>query len=155
MRRPSHETQVTRSVDDRLVRPDAGTPGLAEESSSWDFTVYLNDKKIGKHRFDVTDSEGYTRVHSEANFRYTVLLIPALRYEHRNAEQWAGNCLMRFDAQTTQNGERIEVSGERVDDAFRVVNGEAPVELPECVMSFAYWNPDFLKQPQTVESADR
>ncbi len=125
-------------------------PGVAEESASWDFTVYLNDKEIGKHRFEVTDSDGLTQVQSEANFKYTILLIPALRYEHRNAEQWAGNCLTRFDAQTTQNGERIEVSGERVDNAFRVVNGDAPVDLPDCIMSFAYWNPDFLEQPMLL-----
>jgi hypothetical protein len=125
-------------------------PGAAEESDSWDFTVYLNDKKIGKHRFEVSDAGGVTRVQSEANFKYTILLIPAFRYEHRNAEQWAGNCLVRFEAQTNSNGDRIQVSGERTASAFTVQSGDAPVELPECIMSFAYWNPDFLEQPRLL-----
>ena len=130
-------------------------PGTAEANSegqggSWDFTVYLNDKKIGNHRFDVVDTGEVTRVQSEANFKYTILLIPAFRYEHRNAEQWAGNCLMRFEAQTNSNGDRIQVSGERMGNAFQVDNGESPVELPECIMSFAYWNPDFLQQPRLL-----
>ena len=110
----------------------------------------LNDKKIGKHRFEVTDSDGMTRVQSEANFKYTILLIPAFRYEHRNAEQWADNCLMRFEAQTNSNGDRIAVSGERTGGSFTVQSGEAPMVLPECIMSFAYWNPDFLDQPQLL-----
>ena len=126
------------------------SPGSAEESNSWDFTVYLNDKKIGNHRFEVTDTDGVTRVQSEANFKYTILRIPAFRYEHRNAEQWAGNCLMRFEAQTNENGDRIQVSGERTGGAFRVRSGDTPVELPECIMSFAYWNPDFLGQPSLL-----
>lgn len=126
------------------------SPAPAAEIDSWDFTVYLNDKKIGKHRFEVTDVDGVTRVQSEASFKYTILLIPAFRYEHRNAEQWTGNCLMRFEAQTDSNGDRIEVSGERQGEAFTVQNGDAPVQLPECVMSFAYWNPDFLQQPRLL-----
>lgn len=125
-------------------------PVPAAESSSWDFNVYLNDKKIGKHRFEVIDTGDMTRVESEANFKYTILLIPAFRYEHRNAEQWADNCLMRFEAQTNSNGDRISVSGERTGGSFTVQRGEEPVALPECIMSFAYWNPDFLEEPRLL-----
>lgn len=125
-------------------------PTSAQDSESWDFTVYLNDREIGTHRFEVTAAGGMTRVQSEASFKYTILLIPAFRYEHRNAEQWAGNCLMRFEAQTNSNGDRIDVSGERTGGSFTVQNGDGPVALPECVMSFAYWNPDFLEQPRLL-----
>jgi hypothetical protein len=31
-----------------------------------------------------------------------------------------------------------------------VKTDESPVELPECVMTFAYWNPDFLEQPRLL-----
>ena len=36
------------------------------------------------------------------------------------------------------------------DGSFTVVTGEQPAYLPECVMSFAYWNPDFLEQPRLL-----
>lgn len=125
-------------------------PGKAEQSERWDFNVYLNDKRIGTHLFEVTDTNGITQVQSQANFKYTILLIPAYRYEHTNTEQWSGNCLMRFDARTNANGDRIQVSGERAGDTFTVNTDDSPVELPECVMSFAYWNPDFLEQPRLL-----
>lgn len=125
----------------------------------WDFNVYLNDKRVGKHVYEVTDVDGVQRVRSEAKFNYRILFIPAYRYEHINSERWADNCLLTFEARTNANGDRIEVSGEKNGGAFTVVNGEQPVELPECVMSFAYWNPDFLQErrllnPQTGEYVD-
>lgn len=122
----------------------------ATTSQSWEFNVYLNEKKIGRHIFEVIDDNGMTRVASEAKFKYTILKIPAYRYEHTNIEQWSGNCLARFDARTFDNGDRIEVSGEREKGGFTVKTGESPVRLPECVMSFAYWNPEFLEQPRLL-----
>ena len=136
-------------------------PGAAWASGNgrYDFTVYLNDKNVGRHSFEVIDDGDVTRVHSDAQFKYTILRIPAYRYEHSNAEQWSGNCLIGFDARTNANGDRIEVSGEKTAGGFTVNNGDAAVELPECVMSFAYWNPDFLNEsqllnPQTGEYVD-
>lgn len=115
-----------------------------------EFDVFLNDKRVGKHSFEVVESNGVREVLSEANFVYRILFIPAYRYEHRSAERWADNCLLEFDARTNANGDRIEVSGERTNSGFRVEMGSEPVELPECVMTFAYWNPEFLEQPRLL-----
>ena len=142
-----------------LLALTLAAPGNASENSRWDFTVYLDDKKIGQHSFEVSSTGGLTSVQSEAKFKYTILLIPAYRYEHSASERWSDNCLLGLDAQTNANGDRISVSGEIVEDSFKVVRDDRPVELPECVMSFAYWNPDFLQQsrllnPQTGEYVD-
>lgn len=131
----------------------------ANEIARYDFDVYLNDKKVGNHVFRIDEIDGMRQVLSEANFKYRILFIPAYRYEHRNAERWSGNCLMEFDAKTNANGERIEVSGEKTAAGFRVAKEGGPVELPDCVMTFAYWNPEFLDQtrllnPQTGEYVD-
>ncbi|MDH3349917.1 MAG: DUF6134 family protein [Gammaproteobacteria bacterium] len=122
----------------------------------WDFDVYLNDKRVGKHFYEVSDIDGIRRVQSEANFKYKILFIPAYRYEHSNTEQWSDSCLLGFEAKTNANGKLIDVSGEKAGDNFIVDNGEVAVDLPECVMSFAYWDPRFLDQtrllnPQTGE----
>lgn len=131
----------------------------ANEVARYDFDVYLNDKRVGSHVYQIREVDGVRQVLSEASFKYRILFIPAYRYEHRNAERWSGNCLLEMDAKTNANGDRIEVSGERTDSGFRIEKEEGQVELPECVMSFAYWNPDFLEQnrllnPQTGEYLD-
>ena len=125
----------------------------------WDFDVYLNDKKVGKHTFKISEMGGVKQVRSEASFKYTILFIPAYRYEHSAAERWTDNCLTTVDASTKANGKRIQVSGKQTGIGFVVENGDKPAQLPECVMTFAYWNPDFLGEsqllnPQTGEYVD-
>jgi len=130
------------------------SPAPAQESpngvASWDFDVYLNDKKVGKHSFTVSEAGGMKQVQSEANFDVKFLFISAYRYEHSAAERWSDNCLVEFDASTNANGKRIQVSGEQTSAGFLVEKGDAPIELPECVMTFAYWNPQFLEQPRLL-----
>ena len=118
----------------------------SEDPSRFDFNVFLNDKKIGTHSFELQSENGIREVKSVANFKYTVFFIPAYRYEHSNNERWQDNCLIEFAASTNANGKKSEVSGSKVDESFQIDNGATPSELPECIMSFAYWNSDFLSQ---------
>jgi hypothetical protein len=122
----------------------------ADDINYWDFDVYLNDKKIGKHEFKVSEAGDVIEVKSEAKFNYKIMFISAYRYQHSAAERWTGNCLAEFDASTNVNGDRIRVSGEQSGTAFFIDRDGGPIELPECVMTFAYWNPDFLYQPRLL-----
>ena len=123
---------------------------MNNEVESWNFDVYLNDKKVGKHSFTVAEANGMKLVQSEANFKYKILFIPAYQYEHRAAERWTDNCLVDLSATTNDNGERILVSGSQTSSGFAIQRDQSPVELPECVMTFAYWNPEFLEQPRLL-----
>jgi hypothetical protein len=120
------------------------------EVANWDFDVYLDDKKVGKHYFTVSEAGGMRRVQSEANFDVRFLFISAYQYEHSAAERWTGDCLVELAASTNANGKRFQVSGEQTSAGFLVEKGDSPVRLPECVMTFAYWNPDFLDQPRLL-----
>lgn len=129
------------------------------DTGRWDFNVFLGNKKLGKHTFEVVEEDGLKRVRSEAEFRYKILFVSAYRYEHTNLERWSDNCLLEFEAETNDNGTRIEASGEKEADGFAVLGEEGKEELPGCVMSFAYWNPAFLEQqkllnPQSGEYID-
>lgn len=123
---------------------------LPQKDLKIDFDVYLDDRKIGAHTFDVTVVDGISSVRSEANFKYTVLKIPVYRYTHNYNERWSDNCLVEIDATTDANGKRSEISGELADDGFAVENGDSQSRLPQCVMSFAYWNRSFLKQDRLI-----
>ena len=119
-------------------------------TAEWDFDVYLNDKKVGTHKFNVSDSDGLRQVVSEASFRYKFLFISAYRYEHSAEERWANDCLVAVDASTNANGKRTEVYGEQSSSGFIVDKDDESTELPDCVMTFAYWNPEFLLQPRLL-----
>ena len=131
----------------------------AGEVGYWDFDVYLNDKKVGKHEFKVSEIGAMKQVQSEADFDYKILFFSAYQYQHSAAERWAGNCLAEFDASTNANGKRMQVSGQQSGTGFLIERNGSPDELPECVMTFAYWNQDFLGEtqllnPQTGEYMD-
>ena len=137
-----------------MILPAA--PLLANE---WNFEVYLDDKKVGTHLFEIMDAADQRQVQSTANFNVKFLFFNAYRYEHTNTESWNDNCLARFDAWTNVNGDPVAVSGASAESGFIVEKSDSSELLPDCVMSFAYWNPEFLKQerllnPQTGEYLD-
>ncbi|MBT8100691.1 MAG: hypothetical protein KJO82_13120 [Gammaproteobacteria bacterium] len=122
----------------------------AGDVETWQFDVYLDDKKVGYHNFEVVEQGGEKTVESQAEFNVKFLFVTAFRYNHRNVERWADNCLLEIEAKTRANGKRIEVEGERTDSGFRIVTDDEAQQLPNCVMSFAYWNPDFLDQSRLI-----
>ena len=132
----------------------------ASQAEVLNFDVFLNDKKIGQHRFEInTETGGVKEVLSDASFDVKFLFFNAFKYRHRTVERWSNGCLQSIDASTNSNGNYNEVMGEIADDSFHVLDGSNAQELPGCVMSFAYWNPEFLKQrkllnPQTGEYVD-
>ncbi len=135
--------------------------GMASQVSAdeWNFDVYLDGKKVGTHLFEVVDADGQRHVQSNASFDVKILFFTAYRYEHTNIESWADNCLLTFDANTNVNGKPTAVSGATGEDGFIVEKLSGQELLPDCVMSFAYWNPAFLKEerllnPQTGEFLD-
>jgi len=132
------------------IASHATAPEAASQVLNWDFDVYLDEKKVGKHQFTVSDTDGVRIVQSEASFKVKVFFIPAYRYQHNAAERWSGDCLAEFEASTNANGKRIEVSGKQTAAGFMIKAGDSPVELPECVMTFAYWNAEFLDQPRLL-----
>lgn len=124
------------------------------------FNVFLDDSPIGYHRFEIEAENGGKRsVRSEAQFDVKFLFFTAYKYRHLNAELWNNGCLVEIDAETNSNGKESDVSGERTASGFAVQKDGNVETLPDCVMTFAYWNPDFLKQrkllnPQTGEYLD-
>lgn len=114
------------------------------------FDVFLDGKKIGYHRFEIDGPRNSAAVRSEASFDVKFLFVTAFSYRHSATENWSGGCLREIEARTDSNGRQLRVIGERTADAFVVDTGEQQAELPECVMTFAYWNPGFLEQPRLL-----
>lgn len=122
--------------------------------STWRFRVYLDDREIGYHNFYLAGDGEHRQLRSEARFEVKLLFVKLFDYEHDNLETWSGNCLQSIRSRTDSNGDHYSVNGRRADDAFRVVANESAAALPECVMTFAYWNPAFLDQPRLLNSQD-
>lgn len=132
-----------------------GTPassGAASASQSWDFSVMLDGNQIGYHRFELLEDGEDQLLRSEANFNVRFLFFNAFRYRHEVEETWRDGCLREIDAHTQTNGKEIAVSGSMVEDRLVIDAGDAKSELQDCVMTFAYWNPQFLNQPRLLNA---
>jgi hypothetical protein len=130
-----------------LFASAAGAP-----QKEWRFRVYLDDKEIGSHNFYLTESQDGQQLRSEAQFVYKLLFVKLYEYQHSNTETWQGECLAGIESETDANGKPYRVSGERADGGFRVVGSKGEAVLPDCVMTFAYWNPDFLQQQRLLNT---
>lgn len=140
-----------------LLTPPAGAaePGAVdgpEAGQAWRFRVYLDDREIGYHHFQLDAAGDRQVLRSEADFEYRLMFLTLYAYEHENRETWSGDCLYSVDSRTDANGEPFSVEGRRTAGAFRVEARSGTARLPECVMSFAYWNPAFLHQERLLNT---
>jgi len=119
---------------------------------AWRFRVYLDNREIGYHDFFVEQSGNMRRLRSEASFEYRLMFVKLFSYEHENIETWAGDCLQSIESRTDSNGQPYRVNGRLEAGSFRVDGSAGEADLPECVMSFAYWNPVFLGQGRLLNT---
>jgi len=127
-------------------------PMPESEADAWRFRVYLDDREIGYHHFYLQRSGDLRVLRSEANFEYRLMFVKLFHYEHENRETWSGDCLRSIESRTDSNGEPYRVDGRAESGYFRVDGSAGKAELPECVMSFAYWNPAFLDQGRLLNT---
>lgn len=133
--------------------------GSASGASEWPFTAYLDGKEIGQHRFAITESGDEITLTSEADFQIKILFINAYQYQHRASEVWRNDCLQKLEARTEENRQVSLVVGKQQSGSFKVEGPKGQLALPNCSMTFAYWNPKMLQQdkllnPQTGEWLD-
>ncbi len=127
------------------------TPAAAAESA-WEFEVSLDDRKIGYHRFVVSEDGSRKVLETEAAFDVKLLFITAFRYRHSNVEVWDDGCLESIDARTDSNGKLFEVRGTRKADRLSIMRNNVDDELEECVRTFAYWDPAVLGADRLLNS---
>ena len=117
---------------------------FAEE---WNFDAVLNDKVIGQHTF-IYENE---KTISNANFKFEYLFMDFI-YHHRSTETWQGDCLKTISSKTDDDGDLYEVTGYIGTNRFLVTTINKIIELPTCVMTFAYGNPKILDQKKLMNS---
>jgi hypothetical protein len=122
------------------------TSAQAVESRVWNFRAFLDDAPIGYHRFTLLDQGATRELRSESRFEVKLLFITAYRYSHVATEHWRGDCLESLTARTDDNGELTAVDVVSAGEGLMVATSKGREALSGCVMSFAYWNPQVLRQ---------
>lgn len=124
----------------------------AAKGQKWEFQVYLNDAAIGHHHFAVRENGAERELTTEARFDVKLLFINAYRYVHDANERWRGNCLASLNARTDDNGKQSIVNAREQGERVSIDSPRGREALDGCVMSFAYWNPEILRQTRLLNS---
>jgi hypothetical protein len=139
-----------------------GAEPAMPSATEWHFTVLLDGRAIGSHRFLLATMDGRTAyLKSEARFDVTWLGVPVYRYRHSASEHWQGRCLESIEAATDDDGRTNALrgrqdAGERFALELRAGSDDAASEpkhssLPRCPMTFAYWHPDLADQRELLD----
>ena len=126
----------------------------AHANHTWDFRVFLDEKEIGTHRFDLVEQGGERQLTSKARMTVKVLFVTAYTYDHQDVEDWHGDCVNKLSSTTDDNGKKHRIDVQRSDGVTTVKTLEGTQRLGECAMTFAYWNPAMLQQAQLLNSQD-
>jgi hypothetical protein len=128
-------------------------PVHAFPQKEWRFRVQLDDKPIGHHSFTLKLEQGGNQIlQSQAEFNVSFLGIPAYRYRHNTVERWEQGCLTEIASQTRRNGQTVRLAGKKNTLEMVLATEQGEVTLAGCVMSFAYWNPEILRQTHLLNS---
>lgn len=128
------------------------TSATTTDTREWQFRVYLDDREIGYHDFRLTNVGQAQELETAARFNIKFLFFNAYEYEHVNSEQWDGDCLRRIESRTVANGEVYSVRGSQQQGRFLISTRDKQLSLPKCIMTFAYWNPEFLNESRLLNS---
>lgn len=123
-------------------------------NQTWDFRVFLDDKEIGTHRFELLEQDGERQLTSQARMVYKLLFVTAYTYDHHDVEHWSGDCISKLASNTDDNGKKHRVNVQRQEGSTAVQTLKGTQRLGECVLTFAYWNPAMLRQTQLLNSQD-
>lgn len=136
-----------------MLAGPSGSTTSAYVSDQWRFRVFLDDKAIGEHTFILeTTATGAQVLTSSARFAVRILFFDAYTYEHTSRESWKDGCLTQISARTNDNGDAYRVSGTARNNGFEVQAAEDSTLLSNCVMTFAYWQPEFLGQRKLLNA---
>jgi len=118
----------------------------------WRFDVYLDEKPIGYHTFEL-ERDGNTQVlTTEASFDVKFFFITAFSYRHTNTEVWEEGCLSSINAATDNNGDNLNVRGSTSEASFQLESAGGFDTLPSCIQTFAYWKQSILKSSRLLNS---
>ena len=121
-----------------------------ENNKNYVFEVFLNDKPIGTHTFEIRSKDDKTLVSTNAEFDINIFFLNVYSYKHQNSETWHNDCLLRLNASTDDNGNKTSVTAERVGNQTSITSKADTKNLTDCVRSFAYWNPSLLNADQLL-----
>lgn len=147
-----------------------GSPALADATAiapahleDRTFRVFIDDKRVGEHRFRFSGEPGAFRLESTADFKYRLAFVTVFSYEHECTERWRGGCLVAVASHTQTGGDEFAVEGAAVEGGFSLEGGKVSRQNDadkgqtldlDCAWGFAYWTPELRGRSPLINPQD-
>ena len=109
-----------------------------------DFKVFLNDREVGQHRFELREQGESIEVSSAMSLDFKILRIKRIKYRHQANEIWQSGCLVSLLSETEKQGKASVVKANTDQSGLVVQRASETETLSGCVRGFSYWNPQWL-----------
>mgnify|MGYP000851614090 FL=1 len=110
-----------------------------------DFDVFLNDREVGQHQFELLQRGESTEVSSTMALDFKVFKIKRVKYLHQANEIWQSGCLVSLQSETEKQGNAFAIEASTDQTGLVVQRPDETETLTGCVRGFAYWNPQWLQ----------
>jgi Domain of unknown function (DUF6134) len=116
------------------------------------FAIMRKGEQIGTHKIELSRAGQETRVRIDTNVVVKVLFVTAYHLEHTASERWVKGQLVALTAATDDNGTHHKVSAALRGSSLEVEADGKTSRAGTNVVPSSLWNPDFLRQPVTLDT---
>jgi len=135
-------SQATQSASNASVR-----------QLSYEYDILRDGRTVGSHSVRIQSDDEHTRVTSRSSIEIGWLGLTLYRFEYEAEEVWDGQGLRRLVSRVDDDGERLEIAGNRHGDRFQwAVNDAEPVNHAMPVFPTNHWNAGVLSQSQVLNT---
>ena len=129
----------------QVVGIESGPESEAASKRVLDFAVFLNDREVGEHKFELLEQGESIDVSSTMSLDFKLFKIKRIKYRHQANEIWQSGCLVALQSETEKQGNAVAVEANS-DQTGLVIQRPKEVEtITGCVRGFSYWNPQWLE----------
>jgi hypothetical protein len=120
-------------------------PARADTAGGYTFTVFKDGDPVGKHRFVFDRNGARIEIREATEIQVKLAMIPIYTFEHQARELWQDGRVIKVDATTNDNGEKLDISVRPDGQGYvRTVNGRVD-RFDASKRMLAVWNKDTLK----------
>jgi uncharacterized protein DUF6134 len=135
-----------------LLRPLLSVRAYAAAQRDLRFRALRHGSPIGEHRVTFQPDGDRLAVETHIDIAVKVLFLTAFRFKHEAEEIWHAGRLVSVKSTTDDNGTLLQVSGNAVEDGFRIVGEDGPfLAAGRLLTSNALWDSRIVRENRLID----
>jgi Domain of unknown function (DUF6134) len=135
-----------------LLGPILSGRGYAAAQGDVRFRALRHGSPIGEHRVTFQPDGDRLAVETHIDIAVKVLFLTAFRFKHEAEEIWHAGRLVSVKSTTDDNGTLLRVTGNAVEDGFRIVGEDGPfLAAGHLLTSNALWDSRIVRENRLID----